>query len=138
MKSTESFKDTIKVYLDNRASIDELFAISYAKENKKIDDCITYILNTVQKSGCNGFTDDEVYSMAVHYYDEDNTEVGKAIDCRVVVNHIVELTAEEKEQARKDAIQKVQDEAYSRMKQPLRKIQSKQTEVNNQLNLFAV
>ena len=73
-----------------------------------------------------------------HYYDEDNVEVGKNFDCRVVVNHTVELTAEEKQQARKDAIQRVQDDAYTRMKQPLRKPQTKQTEVNNQLNLFAV
>jgi len=138
MKSTEHFKNTIKAYLDKRASEDMLFAITYAKTNKNIDDCITYIFNTVQKSGCNGFTDDEVYSMAVHYYDEDNIEVGKTFDCRVMVNHTVELTAEEKEQARKDAIQKVQDEAYSRMKQPLRKPQPKQVIINNQLNLFAV
>ena len=138
MKSTEHFKNTIKAYLDKRASEDELFAITYAKANKNMDDCITYIFNTVQKSGCNGFTDDEVYSMAVHYYDEDNIEVGKNLDCRVVVNHTVELTAEEKEDARQKAIQKVQDEAYSKMKQPLRKPQTKQITVNNQLNLFAV
>ena len=138
MKSTEIFKNDIKAYLDSRASEDGLFALSYFKANKNIDDCITYIFNTVQKSGCNGFIDDEVYSMAVHYYDEDNIEVGKRFDCRVVVNHTVELTGEEKEQARKDAIQKVQDEAYSKMKQPLRKPQTKQVEINNQLNLFAV
>ena len=138
MKSTEHFKNTIKAYLDKRANEDELFAISYAKTNKNIDDCITYILNTVQKSGCNGFADDEVYSMAILYYDEDNIEVGKSFDCRVVVNHIVELTTEEKEDARQKAIQKAQDEAYLRMKQPLRKPQTKQTEVNNQLNLFDV
>ena len=138
MKSTEHFKNTIKAYLDKRASEDELFATAYAKENKNIDDCITYIFNTVQKSGRNGFTDDEVFSMAVHYYDEENIEVGKSLDCRVVVNHTVELTEDEKQQARKDAIQKVQDEAYTRMKQPLRKPQTKQTVINNQLNLFAV
>jgi len=138
MKSTEHFKNTIKAYLDSRANEDELFAITYAKENKNIDDCITYIFNTVKKSGCNGFTDEEVYSMAVHYYDEDNIEVGKPVNCHVVVNHTVELTAEEREQARKDAIEKVHNEAYSRMKQPLRKPQAKQVTVNNQLNLFAV
>ena len=137
MKSTAHFKNTIKAYLDKRANEDNLFAITYAKANKNLDDCITYIFNTVQKSGCNGFTDDEVYSMAVHYYDEDTVEVGKKFDCRVVVNHTVELTAEEKQQARQEAMTKVQDEAYLRMKQPLRKPQAKQTTVYNQLNLFA-
>ena len=138
MKSTEHFKNTIKAYLDKRVSEDALFALSYYKTNKNLDDCIIYILNTVKKSGCNGFTDDEIYSMAVHYYDEDNIETGKNINCSVVVNHTVELTAEEKEQARKGAIQQVHDEVYSKMKQPLRKPQANQISVNNQLNLFAV
>jgi len=136
MKSTEHFKNTIKAYLDKRANDDALFALNYFKANKNIDDCITYIFNTVQKSGCNGFTDDEVYSMAVHYYDEDNVEIGKNLNCRVVVNHTVELTAEEKEQARKDAIQQVHNEVYNKMKQPLRKPQPKQTAIINQPSLF--
>jgi len=138
MKSTEHFKNTIKAYLDKRANEDELFAISYAKGNKNLDDCVTFILNEVKKSGCNGFADDEIYSMAVHYFDEENIEIGKPINCDIVVNHTVELTQEEKDEARREAIKRVQNEAYNRMKQPLRKPQAKQTEVNNQLNLFAV
>jgi nitrogen regulatory protein PII-like uncharacterized protein len=136
MKATNHFKQTIQTYLEQRAMDDTLFAISFRKPHKSIDDCITYIFNTVQKSGCNGFTDDEVYSMAVHYYDEDNIEAGKSINCNVVVNHTVVLTEEEKKQARQEAIQKVQNEAYTRMKQPLRKPQVKQTAVTNQLTLF--
>jgi hypothetical protein len=136
MKSTEIFKKTIQNYLEQRAANDELFAVSYGKPQKNVDDCITYILNTVQKSGCNGFTDDEIYSMAVHYYDEDNIGVGKSIDCHVVVNHIVELTEEEKQQAREDAMQRAINEAYNKIKQPQKKAVAKQTTVNNQLNLF--
>ncbi len=122
MKSTETFKQTIKAYLDNRAKEDKLFAAPYAKGNKNIDDCITYIFNTVKKSGCNGFTDEEIYSMAVHYYDEENVEVGKPMDCKVVVNHSVELSAEEIENARKEAVKKVQEEAIAKMKQPKKKV----------------
>ena len=36
-----------------------------------------------------------------HYYDEDNIEVGKYINCQVVVNHTIALTEEEKAEARK-------------------------------------
>jgi len=136
MKSTEHFKNTIKAYLDNRASEDALFAVNYAKQGKTLDECITYIFNTVQKSGCNGFTDEEVYSMAVHYWDEDNIEVGKDFDCRVVVNHTVQLSEKEKQQARQDAMQRVQNEAYNKLKQPVRKPQAKQTTENTMLNLF--
>ena len=138
MKSTEIFKQTIQTYLEQQAANDELFALSLRKENKNLDACITYILNEVKKSGCNGFTDMEIYSMAFHFYQEDNIEIGNPIDCQVCVNHTVELSAEEKEEARQKAIQKVQDEAYARMKQPVRKAQTKQTAVSNQLNLFAV
>lgn len=68
MNVTDHFKRTIQVYLAQRAMEDELFAVTYKKANKNINDCCTYILNEVRKSGCNGFTDGEVYSMAVHYY----------------------------------------------------------------------
>ena len=135
-KVSPHFKQTIQDYLENRAMNDNLFAVSFRKPNKSIDDCITYILNTVQKSGINGFTDDEVFSMAVHYYDEDSIEVGKPINCKVIVNHTVELTAEEKEQARKDAIQQVHNEVFNKMKPTLRKSQPKQITITNQLNLF--
>ncbi len=134
MKGTDIFKRTIHTYLVKRAANDELFADKYANPDKNIDDCCTYILNQVQKSGCNGFADDEIYSMAVHYYDEDNIEVGKPMNAHVVVNHVVELTAEEKEQARKDAIQKAQDEAYRKMTQPVKK--TKKVTLNPQPSLF--
>lgn len=134
MKSTDIFKRTIHTYLVKRAANDELFAEKYDNPDKNIEDCCTYILNQVQKSGCNGFADDEIYSIAVHYYDEDNIEVGKPINAYVVVNHVVELTAEEKEQARKDAIQKAQDEAYRKMTQPVKK--TKKVTLNTQPSLF--
>lgn len=122
MKASNHFKNTIKAHLDKRAETDVLFSFQYSKPEKNIDDCVTYILNEVKKSGCNGFHDDEIYNMAVHYYDEDIIEISTPIDnAHVVVNHFVELTEEEKEQARQDAIQKLQNEAYNKMKQPVKK-----------------
>ena len=72
MKASNHFKNTIKAYLDQRAETDVLFSLQYSKPEKNIDDCITYILNEVKKSGCNGFADDEIYNMAVHFYDYPN------------------------------------------------------------------
>ncbi len=68
MKGTEHFKRTIQMYLEQRAAEDALFARNYRNPAKNIDDCVTYILNYVQKSGCNGFTDGEIFGQAVHYY----------------------------------------------------------------------
>ena len=117
MQVSASFKNSIQSYLEQRAEYDELFAHSYRNPLKNIEDCITYILNYVQKSGCNGFDDDEIFGQAVHYYDEADIEVGEPIDCKVVVNHHVELTEEEKAEARKEAIKRAENEAYSRMTQ---------------------
>ena len=82
---------------------------------KNIDDCVTYILNYVQRSGCNGFTDGEIFGQAVHYYDENEIEVGKPIQCQVAVNHVVELTAEEKAEARQNAVRRYQEEELRKL-----------------------
>ena len=115
MKATEHFRQTIKAYLDERAQNDELFAVSYAKENKNMDDCVTFILNQVKRSKCMGLTDEEVYSLAVHFFDEDDIEIGNPIACNVIVNHSVELTEEEKAQARQEALKEYQAEQLRKM-----------------------
>lgn len=85
-ETKDPFKEAISNYLNEIASNDELFAMTMCKRNKNIDDCATYILNTVKKSGRQGFADDEIYAMAIHYYDEDSIVVGEKISARVVVN----------------------------------------------------
>lgn len=129
MKVSTHFQTEIQSYLEQRAEYDELFARSYRNPLKNIEDCITYILNYVQKSGCNGFSDDEIFGQAVHYYDETDIEVGKPIDCKVIVNHHVELTEEEKTEARKEAIKRAENEAYSRMTK--RKTAPKRESINS-------
>ena len=134
-KATDYFKQTIQNYLRSRAQEDELFAPRYASPNKNRDDCITYILNYVKQSGCNGFADDEIYSLAMHYYDEDDIEIGKPLtNCKVVVNHTIQLTEEEKAQARAKAMQRAQDEAYKKLTQGRNR--PKPTDAANQQSLF--
>ena len=100
MKGTEHFKEIIKNYLDNRAKEDELFRTKYETTTRTIDDVVNYIFNEVQKSGCCGFSDMEVFSMAVHAIDEPTLEIGKPLQCSVVVNHHIDLTEEEKAEQR--------------------------------------
>ncbi|WP_165043469.1 PcfK-like family protein [Dysgonomonas sp. ZJ709] len=136
MKSTDHFKNTILAYLEERVASDTLFERVYTNPKKNLDDCIRFILNTVQKSGCNGFTREEIFGMAVHFYQQENIEIGNPINCKVVVNHTVILTAEEQEEVRKEAIQKAHNEAYNRAMQPKKKANAKQPESTNQLSLF--
>lgn len=133
MKGTEHFKRTMQMYLEQRAAEDTLFARNYRNPAKNIDDCVTYILNYVQRSGCNGFTDGEIFGQAVHYYDENEIEVGKPIQCQVAVNHVVELTAEEKAEARQKAIQKYQEEEVRKLQNRNRPAAKKETIVQPSL-----
>lgn len=115
MKGTTAFKNTIKSYLDKMATEDPFFEIRYQDTTKNIDDCITYILNTVKNSGSNGFEDDEIYNMAMHYYDEPDIKPGSSLKMKVVVNHAVELTEEEIAEAKQKAIDDVISEQRKKM-----------------------
>jgi len=136
MKTSDAFKNTIQSYLEGRAATDELFAVSFAKEGKTIDNCINYILTTVQNSGCNGFTDDEVFGMAVHYYDEDQIEVGAPVNGRVVVNHTIELTEADKAELRENARNQFQAEALAKMKTAPKAPKKAETPASIQTSLF--
>ena len=118
------------MYLEQRAEEDTLFAKKYRNPAKNIDDCVTYILNYVQKSGCSGFTDGEIFGQAIHYYEENEIEVGKPMNCQVVVNHVVELTEEEKAEARQNAARRYQEEELrklqNRNRPPARKVTQSQ------------
>lgn len=121
MKGTQAFQDTIAQYLMARAENDPLVAVRLANPSKTMEQCCAYIIGEVKKSGCCGFTDDEIFGWAMHFWDEPEIEVSNtAPNCQVVVNHVVELTEKEKEQARQDAINKLRDEEMAKMRRPSR------------------
>lgn len=135
MKSSKEFKKTIKIYLDNFAYKDKEFAIKYNSDKKSLNDCITYILNTVQKLKVNGFADDEIYQMALHYYDEDIIDIGKKISMEVKVNHKVEFTDEDKAKIKEEAKEKLINEEIRKMrapKKPITKPVQKPTPISNE------
>lgn len=108
MKGTRAFQETLENYLSGMAEKDQLFADKFNNPSKTMEGCVNYVLSEVQKSGMNGFTDPEIYSMAVHYFVEEGIkDVPSMKDCHVVVNHQVELTAEEIEEMRQKAKEKV-------------------------------
>ena len=106
-----SAEKAIKDYLDIRAKNDPQFAVSYAKPNKSIKECYNYILSEARKRGsavC--MTDEEVFGLAVHYYDEDDIKVTKDYTKQVKASTSktdapqVELSDKEKADARQQAI----------------------------------
>lgn len=120
--NNNSFQDTIKAYLDKRAEEDSLFAVTYAKENKNIKDCCSYITSQAKKqasNGCAAISDDVVFGWAVHYYDEDDIKVEKASNTRSEVKTSAPKKTEEK-----------------KPEAPKLKIRPKKKEDVNQLSLF--
>lgn len=115
MKGTEHFKEIIKGYLDQRAKEDELFRAKYETTTRTMDDVVTFILNEVKNSGCCGFSDSEIYSMAVHVIDEPALEIGKPINCDVVVNRHIDLTEEEKAEQKALALKRYQEEELRKL-----------------------
>lgn len=74
-----SFETAIKQFLDNLACEDAAFAKTYQKPNKSISECCKYICQEVEKNRkgakCVACSDEEVFGLAIHYYDEDNIVV---------------------------------------------------------------
>ena len=136
MEAPKDFKIVIKQYLDQRAVDDKLFAATYAKPGKSVDDCCRYILGEARKRGTEVvMKDDEVFGMAVHYYDEENIKIEKvSAGSSVSSSHKVELTEEEKNAARQAAIKSLAEEQYrSLKKKPAKK---KVDESVQQMSLF--
>ena len=91
---------------------------------------------SLERGGCNGFSDGEIYGQAVHYYDENEIEVGNPLQCHVAVNHVVELTAEEKAEARQNALRQYQNEDLRRLQSRNKPNTTAKKETNVQPTLF--
>lgn len=126
MNGTKMFEEVIKAHLDKRAQEDELFAKSYANDKKSIAECCRYIIGEVKKSGRNGFADEEIFGLAVHYYDEsDLGGIDAANKCIVVVNHDVALTEEDKKEAKKMALIEYKNRELAELKKREAEAQAK-------------
>lgn len=143
-RGSEEFVRVIKRYLDKMAQEDEAFNAKYTQEGKSIEKCASYIFTQVQKSGCCGFDDAEIYGMAVHYYEEPDEALGEIKNINpsnVIVNHAVALTEEEMNALREEAREQFKKQALDEIKKKYEK-PKKQTAVveenaeEEQLSLF--
>lgn len=118
MKNTKEMKnkpfaDAIKSYLDRRASEDKMFAESYANPKKSIGECCDFIVSEVRKQNRTAMTDDEVYGLAVHYYDE--ADPGK-IDKGIASRAAIVIPGEDKERLRAEAIEEYKRQCIEEIK----------------------
>lgn len=135
----EQFKAHIQAYIDNRVATDELFAETYRKSERTIDQCIQYVLNWVKASGSQVVAKEEIYSQVVHFYDE-NLEPGEKINAHVVCATRVQLTEEDKAQAYQDALRQYQQSELEKIRakanQPKPKAKAVETQPQATLSLF--
>lgn len=104
-KENQSFEQVIQSYLEERAKRDSLFVASFAKPNKNIDECCNYIIGEARKRGGNAvcMSDDEVFGLAVHYYDEDDIKVNKQTNYKVSDVSVKKEAATELPETKKSA-----------------------------------
>lgn len=96
-------KMLIKNHLDKKAKEDDVFAEKYNNCGKTIDDCFNYILSEARKRGSSVcMTDDEVFGLAVHFFDELKIKVPDNVpECKVSVASVSDETSAKMEQASK-------------------------------------
>lgn len=136
--SVTNFQLVIKAYLDELSKIDEQFAAKYRSEEKSIEECCAYIISEMKKlaqNGGMGATDDEVYGLAIHYYLEDELDADLHVtnSVSIVSNQFIDLTEEEKAEAKQAAIAQYQKEELSKMQSRKKKVSISKTEVQPSL-----
>ncbi len=143
----KKLEQVLKDYLDKRAAQDPQFAAKYANEKKSIRECAQYIIGEAAsqaEGGVAGMTDDEMFGLAVHYYDEEKVEIkGIRGDVRISRQAAVtkesakiELTEEEKEQAHKLAMERAIEEQRKKMTERKAKAKEDEKPQPEQMSLF--
>lgn len=136
------FKKAICSFLARKAEEEPVFKTKLKDPTKSIDKCIDYIIGEIIESGRQGFADCEIYSLALHYYDEPNETLKehKHIDnVKVVVNREMSFTEEEKKKAREQAYKELVEENKRKLKgTPVKtdKKENNSTDGEKQLSLF--
>lgn len=97
----EHFEIAIKTFLEEKAKTDSALAERLKLKTKSMQECCKYIIQQVQKKAKQKYavcTDEEVYGLAIHYWDEDDIKLeATTTKCDVVTPK--KLTPEEKKQA---------------------------------------
>ena len=126
-KPLDNFELCIKEYLDHFAEQDLCFKEKY--DSSKIRECVQYIYSEVKKSGRCGFCDDEIYQMARHYFLEEKGPIKCTAPSKVVVNHTVELSKEEQNKAKENALKEYERQQLEILKKQKQKEEEKQQKI---------
>ena len=144
MKSSDPAIAAMQELMRKRVEAEPMLALKMANPSKSMEGAINFLCNEVKKSGLTMLSDKDVESILVHYWDEDNIEEVKNVNCNIVVSK-PELSEVDKAELREQAMKEYKEEqlrAIRRENQP--KPQAKATtsapkqgsEINVEPNLF--
>lgn len=120
-KTVDPLMKPVQEYLEKRAAEDPQFAEKFNNPKKSLKDCCAYIYGEAKKraggSSCVYIPPEEVFGMAVHYYDEEDIKVTSAgyTGRATVAPKPVELTAEQKAKAEQAALDKYEAEQRAKI-----------------------
>lgn len=143
MKSSNAVMDVVRNYMEERCASDPILAIKYANPAKSLEKALNYVAHEVQKSGLTIMDSDSVFSLILHYYDENLEDVPK-VNCNIVVGK-PELSEEDKANLKEQAMEQYKEEQLReirRQNQPKATAPKHTTapkagaEINVQPNLF--
>lgn len=126
-KTVDPLMKPVQEYLEQRAAEDPQFAEKFKNPKKSLKECCKYIYGEAKKraggSQCVYVPPQEVFGMAVHYYDEEDIKVtsagytGRATAAAAPAAKPVELTAEQKAKAEKAALEKYEAEQRAKIEE---------------------
>ena len=126
-KVADPLMEPVRQYLEKRAADDPQFAEKFKNPKKSLKECCSYIYGEARKraagSNCVYIAPDEVFGMAVHYYDEDDIKVsgsgytGRASVAAAPAPKPVELTEKQKAEAEKRALEKYEAEQRAKIEE---------------------
>ncbi len=110
MKSNNAAIAVMQQMLQERCIAEPAFAIKMAQPNKSMEGAVNHLCRTIQKSGLCVVDDKTVENILVDYFDEPNVEDGGTpINCNIVVSK-TELSDEDKETLKEQAMEQYKDE----------------------------
>lgn len=126
---TDVFVEHIQRWLDEEMKKDAQLAEKVQAGSKTVDMACNYVLSEVKKSGRCGFDDAEVYGMVRHFFDEDDLQDPGGQDVqRIVVPEHIELSEQEKAEAREKAVEAYKREMLAKIRREAEEKEKKEKE----------
>lgn len=123
-------------YLKKRAETDPSVKNNLNKENKSLKECWDYVLGEVAKTmfrsgnfGCAAGDDEDLYALAIHYYDEDDIKISK-------LPSDMKVKAKMDEEKKEEIIEEHEPKEEPKKEKVKRISKSKKDPIDGQISLF--